>query len=243
MKENEYIDMDYVRDLYNNMENIWPNKDAWYTYTHNKIIDYINNYKHYNNLTDQSYILNVGSGGNTYDIPGIQYHTDIAYEKIKNIPNSYLSNAESLPFSNDFFDGGICVGSVINYCDPYKVIGEISRTLKSSSNFVLDFEQSRSFQFINTPNFNADAVIIESFNSGNKDKVWVFSEQYMYNIIKSFGLKIHSIQYFHMLSPLIYKMTQNEQYAAKFSTLDKFLKYIPYLHKISCNVILTIQKS
>lgn len=209
----------------------------------NTIIDYINNYIHTNNFTNQSRILNVGSGGNTYDIPGVQYHTDIAYEKIKNIPNSYLCNAESLPFLNDFFDGGICVGSVINYCDPYKVIGEISRTLKSNSNFVLDFEQSRSFQFINTPNFNEDSVIIESFNSGNNDKVWVFSEQYMYHIIKSFDLKIHSIQYFHMLSPLIYKITQNEQYAAKFSFLDKFVKHIPYLHKISCNIILTIQKA
>lgn len=83
MKEKEHIDIDYVRDLYNNMENIWPNEDAWYTYTHNTIIDYINNYIHTNNFTNQSRILNVGSGGNTYDIPGVQYHTDIAYEKIK----------------------------------------------------------------------------------------------------------------------------------------------------------------
>lgn len=234
--------MDYVRNLYNNMEDIWPTNDLWYTYTHNKIVNYVNNYVNINNFTKHSYILNVGSGGNTYNIPGIQYHTDIAYERIKNVPNSYLASAESLPFPNNFFDGGICVGSVINYCDPYKVIGEISRTLKQNTTFVLDFEQSKSFQFINTPDFNSDATIIKSFNSGNEDRVWIFSEKYIFNIIKTFGLKIETKQYFHILSPLLYKITKNEQYAAKFSACDKWLKYIPYINSISCNIILTMQK-
>ena len=116
MQKNEKIDIEYVRDLYNNMEDIWPTNDCWYTYTHNKIIDYVNKYVNQNNFTKQSRILNVGSGGNTYNIPGIQYHTDIANERIKNVPNSYLASAESLPFVNDFFDGGICVGSVISVC-------------------------------------------------------------------------------------------------------------------------------
>lgn len=242
MQENKKIDLNYVRNLYNNMEEIWPTNDLWYTYTHKKITNYINDYIRTNNFTEQSYILNVGSGGNTYNIPGIQYHTDIAYEKIKDIPNSYLCNAESLPFSNDYFDGGICVGSVINYCDPYKVIGEISRTLKPNRNFILDFEQSKSFQFISTPDFNADATIIESFNSGNNDRIWVFSEKYIRNIIKSFGLQIKNTQYFHLLSPLLYRVTKNEQYASKFSMFDKILKYVPQINRISCNIILTIQK-
>lgn len=232
-----------MRDLYNNMNDIWPANDLWYTYTHNKIINYVNNYIKRNNFTNESKILNVGSGGNTYSIPGIQYHTDIAYERIKNVPNSYLASAESLPFTNDFFDGGICVGSVINYCDPYKVIGEISRTLKPNTTFILDFEQSKSFQFINTSDFNSDATIIQSFNSGNEDRVWVFSEKYIFNIIKTLGLNIIEKQYFHILSPLIYKITKNEQYAAKYSTLDKWLKHIPFIKSISCNIILTIQKS
>lgn len=242
MQKSKEIDMDYVRDLYNNMENIWPADDLWYTYTHNKIVNYVNNYININNFTKQSRILNVGSGGNTYNIPGIQYHTDIAFEKIKNIPNSYFASAESLPFLDNFFDGGICVGSVINYCDPYKVIGEISRTLKPNTTFVLDFEQSRSFQFINTSAFNSDATIIHSFNSGNDDMVWVFSEKYICNTAKSFGLKIKTKQYFHILSPLLYKITKDEQYAAKFSVYDKYLKYIPFINHVSCNIILTMQK-
>ena len=243
MQDNKKIDIDYVRNLYNNMEDIWPQNDAWYTYTHNKIVCYINDYIHNNNFSEKSRILNVGSGGNTYNIPGQQYNTDIAYERIKHIPNSYLANAESLPFLNNYFDGGICVGSVINYCDPFKVIGEISRTLKPKSSFVLDFEQSRSFQFINSHNFNTDATIIESFNSGSNDRVWIFSQKYIGNIIQAFGLKAKSIQYFHILSPLMYKITKDEQYAAKFTKFDKVAKHIPYIRKISCNIILTIQKS
>lgn len=238
----ESIDMDYVSNMYNNMEEIWPTNDLWYTYTYKQIRKYIFSFITKNNITSESYILNVGSGGNTYDIPGLHFQTDIAYEKIKNIPNAYWVNAECLPFYNNFFDGGICVGSVINYCDPYKVIGEIARTLKHKAKFVLDFEQSKSFQFAHTSDYNADATIIESFNSGNYDKVWIFSEKYIRSIIKQFNLQIIDLKYFHILSPLLYRLSKNEQKATKWARHDIWLRHIPYIRRISCNIILTMQK-
>lgn len=114
--------------------------------------------------------------------------------------------------------------------------------MKPNTTFILDFEQSKSFQFINTPDFNSDTAIIQSFNSGNEDRIWVFSEKYICNIIKTFGFEIKTKQYFHILSPLLYRITKDEQYAAKFSTYDKYLKHIPYIKHISCNIILTMQK-
>lgn len=236
------IDLNYVCNLYNNMDEIWPSDDLWYTYTYKQIKKYIENYVKKNNFTSESYILNVGSGGNSYNIPGIQYQTDIAYEKIKNIPNAYLANAESLPFNSNFFDGGICVGSVLNYCDPYKVINELARTLKPKANFVLDFEQSKSFQFVHTSDYNADATIIESFNSGNADKIWIFSEKYIKSILKQYHFKIIDLKYFHILSPLAYRITKNEQKAAKWTSHDVWLRYLPYINSFSCNIILTMQK-
>ena len=239
----ETIDLNYVSNLYNNMDEIWPINDLWYTYTYEQIKKYITEYVKKNNFSSESHILNVGSGGNSYNIPGKQFQTDIAYEKIKHIPNAYLANAESLPFDDNFFDGGICVGSVINYCDPYKVIKEVSRTLKPKSNIVLDFEQSKSFQFVHTSNYNADATIIESFNSGNADKIWIFSQKYIKSILCQFNFKIIDLKYFHILSPLAYRITKNEQEASKWAKHDVWLRLIPYINRFSCNIILTMQKS
>ena len=136
---------------------------------------------------------------------------------------------------------GLCVGSVINYCDPLLVISEISRVLKPNAVSVLDFEQSRSYQFIGSV-FNRNAKIITSFNSGIDDRIWVFSERLIRSYCKMHGLEILDVHYFHLLTPLIYRLCKDENKAARFVFADRLLSKIPYLRKISCNVILTIKK-
>jgi SAM-dependent methyltransferase len=231
-----------IAAMYNNMKEIWPTNDRWYTYTHEVVIKSIKKYVNMNTFNDKSLILNVGSAGNDYSIPGKHYHVDIAEDKLKGVENSYIASAEKLPFSSEMFDGGLCVGSVINYCDPFSVISEISRTLKKGALFVLDFEQSDSWQFIGTESYKAEASIITSFNSGLVDDVWVFSYKHIKNILRTYDFVIKDKLYFHLISPLFYKINKDEQKAAVFTRWDNFLKYIPIMNKKSCNIILIIQK-
>jgi len=241
MNDNK-LDKKRIEEMYNNMFEIWPEKDKWYKYTHKILIQYINQHLINNKLDKSSKILNLGSGGNTYSIPGIHYHVDIAFERIKHLDNAYHCSAENIPFENNFFDGGLCIGSVIDYCDPFLVIHEIGRTLKKNAKFILDFEQSKSWQFIGTPKFNSAASIITSFNNFQEDKVWIFSIEHIKKILYINNLKIINIKYFHNITPLIYRIVKNEQISAKFCVLDKICSKLPYLKTISCNVILTIQK-
>lgn len=240
--DSEKIDIERVRTLYNQMDDIWPASDKWYTYTHQQMMKYIDGFKKKYAISDSSKIVNIGSAGNEYNIPGEHYHVDIAEERIKHCSRFYVGSAEKLPFPDNCFDIGLCVGSVINYCDPLLVISEISRVLKPNAVSVLDFEQSRSYQFIGS-SFNCNARIITSFNSGVDDRIWIFSERIIRSYCKMHGLKVKDVHYFHLLTPLIYLICKDENKAANFTFADKVLRWIPYLRKISCNVILTVQKS
>ena len=43
--DSEKIDIERVRTLYNQMDDIWPASDKWYTYTHQQMIRYIDGFK------------------------------------------------------------------------------------------------------------------------------------------------------------------------------------------------------
>lgn len=237
------IDLNKVRDMYNNMNEIWPEDDKWYQYTHSQIDYFLQKISSKHKFMNNTIILNAGSGGNTYKIPGIHYHIDIAEQKIKNLPNSCVGTIEELPYTDEFFDVCICVGSVINYCDAFVAIGEMARVLKKDGLFILDYDQSHSFEFLGTSHYNKTADIIETFNSGYVDRTWIYSHKYISNILKRFHFNILDTHYYHTLSPLVYRITHNETKAASFAKCDKCLSRIPIINKLSCNIILCAQKT
>ncbi|MDL2290346.1 class I SAM-dependent methyltransferase [Paludibacteraceae bacterium OttesenSCG-928-F17] len=236
------VDLNKVRDMYNAMPEIWPDSDKWYSYTHSRILSYIQTNQSEIDLSRGSAIVNIGSGGNDYGILGNHYHIDIAEDKIKHCARYFVGSAESLPFPDDYFDFGLCLGSVINYCDPMMVISEISRVLKPGAVLFLDFEQSKSLQFFGRKGYDAKVSLIKSFNSGNEDYVWVFSLNHITSLCRIYNLTAKNVEFFHSISPLIYRISKNEMFAAKFVTLDRLTNKLPYLNKVSCNVILTVQK-
>lgn len=240
---NNEIDLDSVKNMYNEMPEIWPNDDKWYQYTYLQISEFLAHISSKYQFTNEMKVLNAGSGGNTYNLLGTHYHVDVAEQKIKNLPNSYVGNIENLMFEDNMFDVCICVGSVINYCDAFVVIAELSRVLKKDGFLILDFDQSYSFEFLGTPSFKKAADIVETFNSGYVDKTWIYSPQYIYKILKQRKLKICDIKKYHMLSPLYYRIIHDENRAAKFAKFDRYVSHIPILKNLSCNIILCSQKT
>jgi len=237
------IDLEKVKEMYNNMPIIWPETDKWYSYTYKQIDSYIKRHIKQENVSKISNIVNIGSAGNEYGIPGIHYHLDIAEERIKHCENFHVGSAEKLPYPDNFFDYGICVGSVINYCDPLCVISEISRVLKPKATLVLEFEQSKSLQFFGTKKYNKRAEIIQSFNSGNNDTIWIFSFDHIKSLCESYNLIIENVKYFHIISPFIYRWCKSESIAAKYVNLDKYLNKIPIIRTNSCNVLISLKRS
>lgn len=234
------IDLKKVAEKYNEIDEIWNPKDIWHQKTRQTISDFINISLPEKLENFPVKILNAGSGGNNYGLNDDNIlHVDIADKKICSKPHFLVSNIENIALPDKSFDVSICVGSAINYCDAMKVINEISRLLKSGGKLILEFENSLSWEFILSKGFNKRATIIKTFyNCTTDEKIWVYSEEYIYELLKLNNFKMQKIKRFHQLSPLLYRLTRNQKISSFAFLFDNIAKYIPIIRKFSSNVII-----
>ncbi|MGD0036633.1 MAG: methyltransferase domain-containing protein [Bacteroidota bacterium] len=238
----ESVDIERVKGFYNT-EEIWDPKDKWHSYTKTAIQLFIDNFFKRVINGQRMNILNAGSAGNNYGLLNHeQLHVDIADKKLKDIPNSMVANIEKLPLSKKEFDLCLCVGSVINYCDAFKALGEFSRLVKKDGWLILEFENSRCFEYVFQPGFGQEAVIVETFYKGSKERLWAYSEGYIKRILRHYGFRIISMERFHILSSLVYRISKKPNFSALFSSIDPVLKRIPFLNLFCSNIILVCEK-
>jgi SAM-dependent methyltransferase len=232
------IDLDKVARTYNELDIIWNDEDKWHLVTKRMISNFINTslstIPEHNTLK----ILNAGSAGYSYGIKEDNvFHVDIAEKRISHLTNSLVANVEELPLESQQFDMVICVGSVLNYCDPFKVAQEFSRVLKKSAFIILEFESSYTFELVFKKGFNNSAVFVETFLNNDKEKLWYFSETYIKRLLSSYNFEVVSKKRCHILSPLAYRMIKNEKRASWFSKLDQICSYVPGINKFCSNAI------
>lgn len=237
------IDELEVRKKYNSAAEIWPKDDKWHLYTHSRIAKYINRFNLQRHIGNDAVILNAGSGGVTYGLPSENMiHIDVADEKINKYPKYIVGSVEQIDLPNDSVDVCICVGSVLNYCDASKVIGELNRITKPGGLLVLEFESSASFDLKGNPAYDTDASLIETFYDHKREVIWVYSMQYVTSLLKANRFTYSNLEHFHIITPLIYKYTHNADTSAGFSFLDGLLEFFPPISKHCSNFIMTCTK-
>ena len=229
------LDEEKIKDFYNSIDNVWGNNDPWHDYSQSVISMYIGK----KGIFKDSIVLNAGSAGNTYNIDcKNMYHVDIAEEKIKNAKNAVVATIENLPFENNFFDNIICVGSVLNYCDAFNAISELSRVLKPNGNLIIEFESSWGYEYINTESYKQDACIITTEYIEAQHRQWLYSHKYIFKILSSYNLKIIQKKSFHIADGLLSRIC-SDQTAVKYTKiLDKVLRHAPILKEHGNNIIL-----
>ena len=236
----EELKTENVEKRYNSIKSIWDEKDLWHKYTYNFIKLYISeNYKTDNN----SLILNAGSAGNTYDILGTHVHVDISKSKLNGVTNSLVGDICNLPFDENYFDYCVCVGSVINYCDAFRAIQELGRVLKNNGKLAIEFESSRSYEYLKNSKFNRSVAVVKTFYQGEEETLYVYSPKYIENILDINGFEILNKRAFHIITPLIYIVNKNSNKASHFSKFDRYLHRVPIIRSFSSNVIMICQKS
>lgn len=235
---NLQLDTEEVKSYYNALENIWAPDDLWHQYSKRKIEYYLKK----NKFSENSYVLNAGSGGNSYGLKCKQQHVDIANEKISHLDLFTVCSIENLPFNNSCFDGIICVGSVINYCDAMKSISELSRVLKKKGILILEFENSYGYEYKKKPVYKCAAEIIQVTFQNKLHTQWIYSHAYIKGLIKQYGFKIKKEYYFHILSSYMLNRKKSEKEASKYTKFDKILRWIPSINKHANNIMLVCEK-
>ena len=236
---NLQLNNEEIKSFYNELENIWAEDDLWHQYSRNKIEWCLKK----NCFSDNSYVLNAGSGGNNYGLNCKQHHVDIADKKISHLELFSVASIENLPFENDCFDSIICVGSVINYCDAMQAISELSRVIKKKGILILEFENSSGYEYKNKPVFKTAADITQVIFQNTIHTQWLYSYPYIKGLIAQYGFEIRKKYFFHILSSYMLYKGYDERKASRFAKFDKVLQWIPIINKHANNVILVCEKS
>lgn len=238
----ESFDQNEIAKKYNSIDTIWKINDKWHWATHKAISEFIST--EYSKLEPiPASILNAGSGGNNYSMPSsITTHIDLAEKRLMTCEKKIVGTIENIPQPSESFDLIVCVGSVINYCDPVKAIGEFERVSSSLSTLILEFENSRTLELVGSKVYNRKALLTDTFYNGQKERLWYYSESFIIEILESNNYKIKKIKRFHILSPFIYRYSKREKFAAFFKKFDFLVRHIPFLGRNSSNVLILAQK-
>jgi SAM-dependent methyltransferase len=229
-----------IAERYNSLSIIIDEDDKWHLTTKERIHSYI--HSTLRNLPEAANlkVLNAGSGGFSYGLKENNIlHVDLAGNHLSNLPNSLVADIQNLPLNDEQFDLILCVGSVLNYCDPIRVAKEFSRVLKKGGYLILEYENSHTFELLFKKGFNNSAVYVETFFDahGDKESIWYFSEKYINRLYASFQFEKITQERFHIISPLIYRLTGKANFSSSFAKWDGFLSRIPVIKRFSSNVI------
>ena len=229
-----------TEEIYSALQSVWPDNNRWYNYTHTIIQSFTCKELH-NKLHEKSLYLNAGSGGSTYELPGICYHVDIVEKLITTFPHHIVASIEELPFPNNYFDCTICVGSVINYCDAVQSIAELSRTLKVDGYMVLEFERSNTGELWGTHEYGKGSTIQKYEYLGHTHTLWLYSERLITSLLRSYGFVVLKRRRFHCLSAIVNGITKREEPSGRFACFDKV--FYPFSYFAAHNVIMLCQKA
>lgn len=238
------IDIQDIKKKYEDRLDIWLETDPWHYYTYTAIATFIDDQINRFNISSSIDVINIGSGGNPYSFEEQNMlHVDIVSKNIKNKPHSLIANVEKIDVPDNSFDCCLCVGSVINYADALLSIKEITRILKPGGYCFLEFENSKSFEFYGTKDYNQSATVVETFYQGEKEKLWVYSESYIKQMLNSFQCKILKTKRLHIISPLVYRISKDSKRSAHFYKIDKLMSFIPRISHNASNIIILAQKA
>jgi SAM-dependent methyltransferase len=232
-----------VREKYNAIE-IWPSTDLWLSHVKAWIGRTIKAWQPALRLTSSSRILNAGSGDESYSVaPGMVIDCDIADQKVVGMPCGVAGDLMNLPLAEGSVDVCVCVGSVVNYVsDLTKAIGEIARVVKADGRLILEFESSRSPEYLFTRHFGRDVTQVSTFYIYENENIWVYNEQYVRSLLDQAGFEIIAESRTHFVAPLIFRFKKNINTAARFAIFDRIVSKIPFLNQHSANLIYLCQR-
>jgi hypothetical protein len=114
--------------------------------------------------------------------------------------------------------------------------------VKPGGSLIIEFENSRSLEYIFTPHFARDRSQVSTFFIYENENIWIYGEEYIQRLLAGAGFTVERVTRTHFVAPLIHGYVQNIHYAARFVGLDRFVRWIPFLNRYSANVMYLCRK-
>lgn len=175
---------------------------------------------------NNKWALNAGSGVYTLGISaGKEVCVDLFPRPIRPHDLSICASIEHLPFRGGVFDAIVCVGEVLDYCDPAAAISEFARVARKNSILIFDFGSSRSPRYWLRKPFGRAADLVTDQYNGSVEDVWIYDPEYISSLVTSSGYVIRRLIGIHKLSALARRFGLTAAAAVRVQRLCSWLPW------------------
>lgn len=230
-----------AKAAYDATDVIWPESDSWSTHTR----DFIRTVLGKNIPVPKRLVLNAGCGGNDYGILRFSdcVNLDISSQQCSQSNWPLVGDVEALPFPDECFDLIICVGAVINYCEPYNAIPELIRVLKKDAILYLDFETTTTAETLFSPHWGKRVSVIERPFADRMDKTYLFSLYHIKSIVKSSNCDMQATWRYHTATAIWRRIFPLSRLPQPILAIDKYVSVVPGLNMLASNIIFSCRKN
>jgi hypothetical protein len=234
--------LDRVRRRYED-PHLWCSYDRWHSLTFLRIKSFLDTVLRNDKIGHQAVTVNLGSGGIDYSVFTRKHiHIDVALTQLRRVRGATAATVDRLPLRDEVADLVICVGEVLNYVCPLATIDEIARIMKPGATLVLEFESSRSLEFIFTKGFGEERLAIDTFFNGGIEAITIYSPDLISDRIAKNLLVTTKCSSFHIMSALALRITKTERFSQLAGYLDPLAQKIPGIRWLGANYILSARK-
>lgn len=229
---------DEVRNFYCAVSSVYPESDRWHAATHRWVSSFVQREWAVCQASGSGRWLNLGSAGESHGIRERHLlHVDLQPRWFTQAQQYVIADVQSLPFADASFDGCLCVGSVINYCDAARVIGEVARVVRPGGTLVLEFESSGSWELLWQRGFRNYAAVMYTFYQGQSIRLWAYAPEYIRRLLCNNGFSIIRQDYKHCLSTIALLGCRSPNVAARLHVLDNLAARWNWARAGASNVI------
>lgn len=228
-----------ARENYENGSS-WPAGSPWYNTVQKRLDTHARQW--IRSCTKKgNRILIAGCGTKRYRLPGRkEIYMDLVGKLVADCRFSITGSIEKIPLKDASIDAIICVGSVLNYVSAIKAISEFQRILRPGGQLLLEFENSKSLEFIRNGNYGKPCFWQSFEYNGQQHPQWTYSEQYIRSILRENHLLLKKRVPFHILSSMALGLGFDVDQVAFLAHTDCIMK--PFSTISASNIIYYIEK-
>jgi hypothetical protein len=229
-----------AKRLYDTIEAIWPDTDTWSAHTK----DSISGFLHLVIKGDKNVILNAGSGGNDYGLMsnGVCVNLDISIRHCRSLSHAVVGDIEAIPFADASFNVVVCVGAILNYCEPYVCLPELFRVATTGGMVLLDFETTATAEILFSSHWGKRVSVVERNYAGRMDKTFLFSADHIRRIVETCGGNVVRTKHYHVATALWRRLTPEGPIPNIVLLVDKLASRMSAVKTLSSNIIFACRK-